>query len=227
MSYLIEVDAESVPERLTASASSLRQALADGDVDRIYVWFVHNCPGSENVRRELHAVEQTVHSIVANRFKNSTLSVIAEEISAATLEKLYTDTNTPILVNDVVEFKADSVLDFSSSDWSCYVLPLPATLLRDLYERHKTDLFSANVRDFLGMKAGDSNINYQMQKSLRERPQNFFVYNNGLTILTHRIEVNREAPPGISVAVHGMSIVNGAQTTGTIGTSQEAPATLM
>lgn len=62
-----------------------------------------------------------------------------------------------------------------------------------------------------------------MQKSLKDKPKNFFVYNNGLTILNHRIENKKLNDNTSNVRIHGISIVNGAQTTGTIGTSTEAP----
>ena len=223
ISYLIEVPLESVPERLRASASTLRSAILEGNIDQIFVWFVHNCPGSANVAKEIKAVEQTVHSIVSSRYGEQTISVFGEEISSETLEKLYTDTNTPILVNDLISFEAESGLVFDELDWNCLVVPLQLRLLQDLYKKHKTNLFSANVRDFLVVKAGDSNINYQMQKSLNDMPRNFFVYNNGLTILTHRTEREEISKTKVRVTIHGISIVNGAQTTGTIGTSSHRP----
>lgn len=97
-------------------------------------------------------------------------------------------------------------------------------MLKDLYDKHSTNLFSANVRDFLGMKSGESNINFQMRRSLTEKPQNFFVYNNGLTVLTHKIEAE-QLDGRLEVSVKGFSIVNGAQTTGTIGTSKDTSPT--
>jgi len=223
ISYLVEVDLPNVPERIRPSAAAFRSALQDGDVDQIYVWFVHNCPGSSQVRGEVAAVEQTVHAIIRARFSNLTVSIFAEEIASEDLERLYTDTNTPILVNEVVNFEAKAPLSFVEGEWKCLVLPLKLQLLRSLYKQHGTRLFSANVRDFLGMKSGDSNINYQMQRSLREKPANFFVYNNGLTTLTHKVETESIQEDLVKVAVHGISIVNGAQTTGTIGTADGEP----
>ncbi|WP_062233609.1 AIPR family protein [Aureimonas sp. N4] len=223
LSYLLEVAIDKVPERLKASAIALRTAISEGDVDQIHIWFVHNCPASPNVAKEVSAVEETASSVLKSRFKDRSVSIYAEEISSPVLEKLYTDTNTPILVNDPIEFETAPGLAFDEGDWHCLVVPLQLRLLQDLYTRHKTNLFSANVRDFLGVKAGDSNINYQMQKSLREKPTNFFVYNNGLTVLTHKIEQESIEGNRVRVRVHGLSIVNGAQTTGTIGTSNERP----
>jgi hypothetical protein len=159
ISYLIEVSMEAVPERLKASAGALRSAVADGEIEQIFVWFVHNCPASINVANEIRAVEQTVHSVMASRYDGKSVTIIGKEISSETLEKLYTDTNTPILVNELISFESAPGLVFHEGDWSCLVVPLQLRLLQNLYIQHKTNLFSANVRDFLGVKAGNSNIN--------------------------------------------------------------------
>jgi len=226
ISYLLEVNLSAVPERLRASATALRTALLEGEIETVYVWFVHNCPHSANVTKEVDAVEQSVKSVLSARYNDHSVRVFAEEISSETLEKLYTDTSTPILVNESFSLTSDSVLQFEEGDWNCVVIPLQISKLQQWYQKYSTDLFSANVRDFLGVKAGDSNINYQMQKSLAEKPQNFFVYNNGLTILTHRVNVqpsSADEKQQYTVDLYGLSIVNGAQTTGTIGTSKSLP----
>lgn len=114
-------------------------------------------------------------------------------------------------------------MSFKEGDWDCLDAPLSLRVLQILYRKYKTDLFSANVRDFLGVKSGDSNINFQMQKSLEAKPSNFFVYNNGLTVLTHKIERESLFENKEKISAHGFSIVNGAQTTGTIGTSTSVP----
>jgi hypothetical protein len=223
ISYLTEVDILQVPERIRPSAADFRSALRDGELEQVYVWFVHNCPGSKNVKSEVKAVEQTAHAIISKQFSDTKVSIFAEEIATEDLDKLYTDTSTPILVNETIDFETRPGLTFEEGEWKCFVVPLQLKILRQLYNKHKTNLFSANVRDFLGVKSGDSNINYQMQKSLRESPQNFFVYNNGLTILTHHIKSEPTSNGLVRVSVRGLSIVNGAQTTGTIGTYTEDP----
>lgn len=223
VSYIVEVEIDRVPDRLKASALAFRSALCDGIIDQVYVWFVHNCPSSQNVENELATVASTSTAIIRTKFPGCHAGVYVEQLSSEKFEKLYAETNTPILVNDVIEFHSPSGFEFKEDDWQCFVAPLPLSLLRELYTQHKTNLFSANVRDFLGMKTGESNINFQMKKSLQEKPTNFFVYNNGLTVLTHKIEPLPIDNGGFTVRVHGISIVNGAQTTGIIGTSSESP----
>lgn len=223
ISYLVEADIKMVPTRLKASAEAVRASLRAGEIESVYIWFVHNCPGSTNVKTELRAVESTANSILkAHYIDYGKPNVTAVEISSEVLERLYTETSTPILVDEPVEFATPSGFRFEEGEWRCFVAPIQLALLKSLYDKHNTKLFSANVRDFLGMRARESNINYQTQKSLASSPDNFFVYNNGLTILTHNIEVAEDEGKK-KVKIHGFSVVNGAQTTGTIGTSESNP----
>jgi len=54
----------------------------------------------------------------------------------------------------------------------------------------------------------------------RIEPRNFWVYNNGVTILTHKIDREQEG----KLIIHGCSVINGAQTTGALGTASAARA---
>ena len=78
-------------------------------------------------------------------------------------------------------------------------------------------LFSANVRDYLGSKSSDSNINNGIKKTAEREPENFWAYNNGLTILVKFLsEYRRKQRMDFKFSFRGMSMVNGAQTTGAI-----------
>ena len=46
----------------------------------------------------------------------------------------------------------------------------------------------------------------------------FWAFNNGLTVLTHSYSVGDK-----TIVIQGLSIVNGAQTTGAIGTLKKLP----
>ena len=112
VSFLVEVGIESVPDRLKASASLLREALLAGDIRTVYVWFVHNCPGSENVKSELAAVAETANAIIRTKTGSKDISISVSEISSELLETLYTDTSTPILVNEPINFSVPSRFTF-------------------------------------------------------------------------------------------------------------------
>jgi hypothetical protein len=96
--------------------------------------------------------------------------------------------------------------------------------LRDLYGRYKTDLFSANLRGYLGSRESDSNINNGIKSTAHEQPNNFYVYNNGITALVLDYELGKRSSHGRKLKITGISIVNGAQTTGSIANLAQAPS---
>jgi hypothetical protein len=98
---------------------------------------------------------------------------------------------------------------------------VPVAWIRELFTRHKARLFSANVRNYLGSRRSDSNINHGIKSTAESEPDNFWVYNNGITAVVNRLE-----PPkgGGRLHIEGISIVNGAQTTGAIGSLEGVPS---
>jgi hypothetical protein len=107
----------------------------------------------------------------------------------------------------------------SGPGWSAYVTAIPAAFIHKLYKEHKTKLFSANVRDYLASRSSDTNINNGIKRTAESDGENFWVFNNGLTVLVNSFE-----PVGGKLKFKGISIVNGAQTTGAIGSLSAAPA---
>jgi hypothetical protein len=76
-------------------------------------------------------------------------------------------------------------------------------------------LVGANIRGYKGNTA----VNEQIVATLREQPQHFFYLNNGLTAYCQRLEIpplERPKADEKRVRVYGLSIVNGAQTLGSI-----------
>lgn len=86
--------------------------------------------------------------------------------------------------------------------------------------------FPQTYVDTLGSRRSDSNINNGIKASVSTEPVDFWVYNNGLTALVHKFNVTRESNRTI-LKFDGLSIVNGAQTTGAIGSSESAPLSSM
>jgi len=59
----------------------------------------------------------------------------------------------------------------------------------------------------------------------REQPRNFYVYNNGITALVLDYQIGKRGRNGRRLDITGISIVNGAQTTGSIASIPESPLT--
>jgi hypothetical protein len=222
IAWLLQRPLSDLPQRIRPAATELREALRAGHLDELHFWYVHNLPESENVRAELTTVESSASAALSSFFPAATVRVSARELGDHELEKMYGDTQTPILVTERVEFKIPAGFEIAGTAWKSFVTTVSARQLRALYRKHKTDLFSANVRDYLGARHSDSNINNGIRQTAETEPENFWAFNNGLTVLVNDYAPIPDGAP-TSIAVTGLSIVNGAQTTGAIGTLKTAP----
>ena len=80
---------------------------------------------------------------------------------------------------------------------------------------------SPNIRDYLGVRKSERNINFGIKKTAKERPEDFQIFNNGITAMVHEFKVEGEGDTR-KLVVTGLGIVNGGQTTGSIGTLADA-----
>ncbi len=222
VAWLLQRTILDLPERLRSSAVELRDAINKGEITKFEIWYVHNLPESENVRDELNTVEATAKSLIAAMSPDSTVLVTSKEIGKDALEELYRETLSPILVNDEIKIEIESGFRIEAANWNAFVCPIPARTLYRLYKKHKTRLFSANVRDYLGSRKSDANINNGIKKTVETSPADFWVFNNGITVLTHHFE-EIEVRGKRQLKISGASIVNGAQTTGAIGSLEKLP----
>lgn len=91
---------------------------------------------------------------------------------------------------------------------------IPGEALRFLYEKFGSRLLESNVRSFLGTTG---KVNPGIQKTLRESPERFMAFNNGIVIVTDEIRLGTTADGGPGIAwLKGMQIVNGGQTTASL-----------
>lgn len=95
------------------------------------------------------------------------------------------------------------------SDEQGYVTSLSGLDIFNLYDTYRTDLLQQNVRVFL---SATRKANKEMINTLRNEPQKFFFYNNGLSVTCSSVKIENER----IVAIKDIQIVNGGQTTATI-----------
>lgn len=94
-----------------------------------------------------------------------------------------------------------------------YLLIVPGNQLAAVYDRWGARLLEANVRSFLQARA---KTNKGIQRTVREEPELFFPYNNGLSATADEVSCVR-TEDGLAISsVSNLQIVNGAQTTGSI-----------
>lgn len=103
-----------------------------------------------------------------------------------------------------------------ATDYNAYLAILPAELLYNLYEEYGTRLLELNVRSFLGIK-GNKTVNSGIRKTLREEPDRFLAYNNGIVVTVDSISTCILPDGRLAIrSVKGLQIVNGGQTTASI-----------
>lgn len=98
----------------------------------------------------------------------------------------------------------------------CYYGLISAAAIGEWYQENGNELFAKNIRYY----KGSTEVNEGMKKVLLQEPENFVYYNNGIKLLCESVE--RKAKGSTTNAtglfsLKGVSLVNGAQTTGTIG----------
>lgn len=120
--------------------------------------------------------------------------------------------------------------DVALRDWGlvqepyvAYYGQIEAEDLAAWWSDHGVRLFAKNLRKFIG----DSDVNRSIEDTLAKEPENFWYFNNGVTVLCASVD---KKPIGGAdrrsgqFRCEGVSIVNGAQTVGCIGTAHERNA---
>ncbi len=101
-----------------------------------------------------------------------------------------------------------------SDKYSTYLAIISGELLSDIYEKYGPRLLERNVRSFLQVKGA---VNKGIRDTLRDEPDMFLAYNNGISVTAESVEIVRDenGKPSIT-AIRDMQIVNGGQTTASI-----------
>lgn len=220
--WILGRKSKGIPEQLLSAAEELWVALDNGEVQSLEIWYCHNCPESENVRAEISSTVNAANALIAQHWPNIEVDVSGKEYGTSELQELFDSTQLDIAVQDKIVLQIPGSFEERGDDWEAVVTTLSAQDLRDLYSRYGKNLFSLNVRDYLGRFKSDKNINHNMHNSVVTEPARFFAYNNGLTILTTGWNVaKRKVKGSYQLEIQGLAVVNGAQTTGVIGNLTE------
>lgn len=102
-------------------------------------------------------------------------------------------------------------MESSTPDCQSYLCIISGEVLADLYEQYGARLLEANIRTFLQFRA---KINKGIRKTIREEPEMFFAYNNGITATAEHLEL--DAKTGNIIKLSNLQIVNGGQTTASL-----------
>ena len=76
------------------------------------------------------------------------------------------------------------------------------------------DLFHANIRGHLGER---NKVNVDLDKTLKNNPKDFYLFNNGVSALCDNMQINPNLDGSGVIICEKFQIINGAQTVSTIG----------
>lgn len=94
-----------------------------------------------------------------------------------------------------------------------YMAIIPGATLAKIYKKYQQVLLEKNVRTFLQFKG---KVNKSIRKTLREEPDMFFSYNNGISTTASNIELQEKDGQLYITRLFDWQIVNGGQTTASI-----------
>lgn len=110
--------------------------------------------------------------------------------------------------------------------YQAYYGRINARELAEWYIQHGDRLFAKNLRKLIS----DSAINDQIVHTLLQSPERFWYFNNGVTVLCQRVNKTLLGGGDTSQGVfscEGISVVNGAQTVGSVARACEAQPDLL
>lgn len=164
----------------------------------------------------------TDHVAKAKNFKSQEIAGKTIKLEIMDIERLFRHMSAGKPRDELVA----NFQDVSGSPLPCVYVPgesaeydyimtvIPGESLRFIYERYGARLLEANVRSFL---SATGKVNKGIRDTLREVPERFMAYNNGIVLVADEAGLGKTADggPGLSW-LKGMQIVNGGQTTASI-----------
>lgn len=204
--WLVSGDLSKVPVDLADSIRECRTAIEQGDVDQVELLYVHNMMESKNVRDELDTARKHLEKGLAD-FE---IQVSSKEVGLEECERLFVARESGILVKEDVTVPSAISFEEAGPNWRAGIISLPASWLFEQFHKYGQPLFSANYRGFLGVSKRRK-INAAIRQTAENSPLDFWVFNNGITLLTLGYKTL-----GNTTVLSGCSIINGAQTTGSL-----------
>ncbi len=205
--WLLRQEIDEIPEKIRGQAKLLRDALSEGTITKLIFAYAHNAFESANVERELQATRKLVLGLEISQ----QCDVEVVELGLRAIEALHLTSRGSIQVTDEIPFPAAQHIREKGDGWEAFVISINGAKLFDLYDSYKNALFSANLRDFLGARRATRNVNNKIRTTAESDSGVFYIFNNGITIVCNKAEFK-----GAILNIHGISVVNGAQTTGAI-----------
>ncbi len=179
------------------------------DLDRINVYFLINGFSSHDKERiEINDIDVFVHTWdILRLFKINESNSVHEPIKI----------DFESFTENVKGLQCLSVPNIDEM-YDCYLAVVPGEILARLYKEFSNELLESNVRAFLG-QAGK--FNKGIRDTIRNKPQMFLPYNNGITATAESVETKLIDNQLFITKLNDFQIVNGGQTTASLYHTQK------
>lgn len=196
---------EKLEEANEAHSAMVQIHEAQGDITSIRIFVFTN---GESPRAKLSAEKEDGVAVESNFWDIDRL--YKQFTSGGEREEIVVD-----FVNDHGAPVPALLCDSGKSGYKCYVGFLSGHTIAEMYARHSSRLIEQNVRMFLQARGS---VNSGIQTTIKEEPDNFLAYNNGMSLTAKSVELKGKVADGqCQIAkVTELQIVNGAQTSGSI-----------
>ena len=188
----------------------------------------------EDIDFALTQIDYQIHAIYIHT-GNAKLNKYASRPIAKLLKSTNDEVSTLLVFNEIIcsdvynflsqGLDIDSIIldDVILQNWgristpyNAYYGTISAAAIGEWYKTYGNALFAKNIRFY----KGNTDVNEGMCRVLIEEPENFIYYNNGIKLLCKSIRRKAkectDTTTGLFV-LKGVSLVNGAQTTGSVG----------
>ena len=188
--------------------ASLHQKLRDGFT--LGMRFVTNLevPADHRVRIQAATWQKTYEddgfSVLCDLIDRSAIAELAKQIEAQA---------AGILENVELQLQDGEFIHISTPRQTL-VARLRGSELQRIYKKYGALLFARNIRQPM---AADRGINREIRDSADGTPDDFFFYNNGVSAICSRLELD-----GTTVAADRFQVINGAQTIGSLSKSKSS-----
>lgn len=206
---IINLDFDGCNTKVEAKQPEITAAIRDMDY-QIEMIFCHT--GSQNMDTyALRPIDELLAQV--NEDDTTELLVFVESKLQDIYDYLANGQNSDNIVLDDVLLNNWGTID---APYKAYYGTIPVAAIGEWFTQYGNRLFAKNIRYY----KGSTEVNRGIKEVLKNEPDKFFYYNNGIKILckkiTKKAAYSTDRNTGLFV-LEGVSLVNGAQTTGTIG----------
>ncbi len=159
-----------------------------------------------------------IFDVVSSKTQKESIEIIIKDfgydgipcVKAVDYSNVSADIEVPIFHE---QLESDDQKNSNIISYESYLAVVPGKVLNELYLDYGSRLLEGNVRSFLSAKR---KVNKNIQNTIKNYPEMFFTYNNGITATATEIDTEMTSEGLKITRIKDLQIVNGGQTTASI-----------